>query len=141
MTSQRERAAGRVLHAALALLDRQLVDRNGRLSGKVDDIELTEPDEHGHVHVSAILSGPGALLYRMSRRRSGRWLRRFAAHAFPDAYNPDDPVRIPIGVVSDIGNHITLALDREQLATFGGERWVRDHVIDHIPGSRHDAAE
>jgi sporulation protein YlmC with PRC-barrel domain len=33
--------AGRVLHAQLHLLDRQLVDqRTGRLLGKVDDVEL-----------------------------------------------------------------------------------------------------
>jgi sporulation protein YlmC with PRC-barrel domain len=33
--------SGRVLHAQLHLLDRQLVDqRNGRLVGKVDDVEL-----------------------------------------------------------------------------------------------------
>lgn len=33
--------AGRVLHAGLQLLDRQLVDRNGHLCGKVDDLELS----------------------------------------------------------------------------------------------------
>lgn len=33
--------AGRVLHAQLHLLDRQLIDHhNGRLLGKVDDVEL-----------------------------------------------------------------------------------------------------
>jgi hypothetical protein len=35
--------AGRTLEAALHLLDRQLVDKDGRLAGKVDDLELEFP--------------------------------------------------------------------------------------------------
>ena len=51
---------GRVLHAGLHLLDRQLRDRHGRLCGKVDDVEL-ERTADGTVVVTAILSGPGHL--------------------------------------------------------------------------------
>ena len=36
--------AGRVLEAGLHLLDRQLVDRDGRLAGKVDDLEFELPE-------------------------------------------------------------------------------------------------
>ena len=39
--------AGRVLEAGLQLLDRQLVDRYGRLAGKVDDLELELPEGGG----------------------------------------------------------------------------------------------
>ena len=129
--------AGRVMHAGLQLLDRQLVDRTGRLCGKVDDLELSEPDEQGARHVTAVLSGPGALLSRVGRKRLGGWMRRFAATAVPS--DRDDPVRIPFGRVSYIGDHVTLSMDREEVATFGGERWARDHIIGHIPGSRHRA--
>ena len=130
-------STGRVLHAGLQVLDRQLVDRSGRLCGKVDDLELTEPDEQGRLYVAAILSGPGALLARTGHARLGGWLRRVTAFTFPG--DRDDAVRVPFSRVADIGNHITLSLDAEQVATFAGERWVRDHVIGHIPGSRHDA--
>ena len=129
--------AGRVLHAGLQVLDRQLVDRTGRLCGKVDDLELTEPDEQGRLYVAAVLSGPGALLARTGHVRLGTWLRRVTAFALPG--DRDDPVRVPFNRVADIGNHITLSLDAEEVATFAGERWMRDHVIGHIPGSRHDA--
>lgn len=48
--------AGRVLHAQLHLLDRQLIDNhNGRLLGKVDDVELdldADPPQ-----VTALISG------------------------------------------------------------------------------------
>jgi hypothetical protein len=129
--------SGRVLHAGLHLLDRQLVSRDDRLCGKVDDLELSDPDEQGNIHVTAVLCGPGALMLRAGHRRLGAWLRRFAADTVP---GPDaDPVSIDFGRVADIGDHITLSMDNEQVATFGGERWCRDHVISHIPGSGHAA--
>lgn len=128
---------GRVVHAGLQLLDRQLVDRDGHLCGNVDDLELTEPDELGNRYVAGILSGPGALLLRTNHRKLGSWLRSLAARTFES--DRDDPVLIPLQRVSDIGNHITLSLDREEVASFASERWIRDHVISHIPGSRSDA--
>jgi sporulation protein YlmC with PRC-barrel domain len=131
--------AGRVIHAGLGLLDRQLVDRAGRLCGKVDDVELTEPDELGHVYVEAILCGPGALLTRTGHRRLGPWLRRMARREFPSA--TDDAARVPISRVAEIGNHVTLAMDSEEVATFAAERWTRDHVICHIPGSGYEAPQ
>lgn len=116
---------GRVLYAGLALLDRQLVDRSGRLCGKVDDLELTGPDEEGRLYVSAILSGPGAILVRTGHTRLGGWLRRFTG-------GPGG--RIPFTRVADIGSHVTLAMESEEAPSFGGERWVRDHLVNHIPG-------
>jgi sporulation protein YlmC with PRC-barrel domain len=129
--------AARVLHAALQLLDRQLVDREGLQCGKVDDLELSEPDEQGHVYVHAILSGPGALLGRTGHDRLGSWLRRAARQVIP--IDRDDPVAIPMRYVADIGDHIALSLQASETASSGTERWVRDHVIGHIPGSGIDA--
>jgi hypothetical protein len=130
---------GRVLYMGLQLLDRQLVDRTGRLCGKVDDLELTEPDPDGQMHVAAIICGPGALLTRTGHGRAGAWLRRMTAVAFPS--DRDDPERIPMSHVADIGNHIALALDCEDVATFATERWTRDHIVGHIPGSGHEAPQ
>jgi sporulation protein YlmC with PRC-barrel domain len=129
---------GRELYAALHLLDRQLVDRDGRLCGKVDDLELTTTDE-GVVYVSAVVSGPGALWYRFGSRRLGRWLRTHVAAA--TSGDDPDPDRIPINRISDIGSAVTITLDQPVLASSAAEHWVRDHVIGHIPGSRHNADE
>ena len=128
----------RVLHAGLQLLDRQIVDRTGALCGKVDDLELTQQDD-GAFLVTAVLSGPGALAYRTGHHRLGRWLERFASVAAPG--DEPAPVRIPFDRIADIGNHVTVAADCNDLATFAIERWVRDHVVAHIPGSRHAATE
>ena len=125
--------AGRVLHAGLQLLDRQLVDRSGRLCGKVDDLELSEPDAEGNIHVVAILCGPGALATRFGCTRLGAWLGRMLEVS---ADGPGRTGRIPFQRVAGISNHISLSLDNEESPTFAVERWVRDHIIDHIPGSR-----
>lgn len=50
------------IDGVLHLLDRQLIDVDGRLLGKVDDVELTLVD--GRLAITAILTGPAALLDR-----------------------------------------------------------------------------
>jgi hypothetical protein len=127
---------GRHLWAGLRLLDRQLVDRRGRLAGKVDDVELERSAATGLVFVVALVSGPGGLSGRLGRTRLSRWLRR----AYPCVASTDgDPTVIPLRYIADIGNHITISLDHEQVGTASTERWVRDHIIGHIPGSGHAA--
>ncbi len=127
-------SAGRTLWAGLRLLDRQLVDRNGRMAGCVDDLELATTEDGQHLYVSAILSGPGALAQRLRRRRYGSWMRGVHALVSP---GEGDPTRIAFNLVSDIGDHITVAADHKELGSASAERWVRDHVIAHIPGSGH----
>jgi len=127
----------RHLWAALHLLDRQLIDREGRMCGNVDDVEI-EIDEDGRAYVSALLSGPGTLAPRLGMRRYGDWMRR--AHALVDG-DGDDPARIPLARVADINNHVTVSLEHDELGSVDGERWVRDHIIGRIPGSRHAPPE
>ena len=128
---------GRSVWAGWQLLDRQIVAHDDKLAGCVDDLELTVSEDGNDVYVTALLSGPGTLAYRLGHRRFGRWLRE--AHwkvARPD--DDDDPVRIPFNFVADIGSHIQVALDAETTGSASLERWMRDHVVAHIPGSRHE---
>ena len=69
----------------------------------------------------------------MGRRRFGSWLQQAVARLVEG-----QPAlqRIPLGRVAQIGNHVDLAADRHELATFAAERWVQDHIVSHIPGSR-----
>jgi sporulation protein YlmC with PRC-barrel domain len=127
-------AEARRLYAGLDLLDRQIIDREGRYAGKVDDLELERDDGTGQLHVTALLSGPGTLAYRTGHHRLGRWLQRVNLFVF--AHRPDvDPARIPLSRVADIGNHVSFAGDHEEVGSYSAERWVRDHVIGRIPGS------
>ena len=126
----------RRLWAGLHLLDRQLVDREGRMAGMVDDLELEQSEDTGVLYVSAILSGPGALANRLARTTVGGWMRWVHAVVSP---GEGDPARIAFNSVQDIGHHISVAADRDDMGTGSAERWFRDHIIDHIPGSAHAA--
>ena len=126
--------AGRVLDAALQLLDRQLVDSDGRLAGKVDDLELTFPDGGGPPLVTAILAGPGVLSRRVGGRL-GAWLEG-VANRLRDG-DDTEPARVPFGVVKAIGSGIDLHVARAELETYRLEAWTRDHLIGKLPGAGH----
>lgn len=123
-------ATGRRWSAGLELLDRQLVDPDGRMAGKVDDLELSVPDD-GPPVVTDILAGPGALARRLGGK-PGEWLASVHARLHPGTGNP---ARISFGVVGRIDDHLTLIVSREDVATFEIEAWVRDRVIARIPGN------
>jgi sporulation protein YlmC with PRC-barrel domain len=129
--------AGRVLDAGLHLLDRQLVDKDGRLAGKVDDLELTFPEGGGPPQVTAILAGPGALSRRLGGR-FGAWLEA-VANRLRDG-DDDHPARIPFAVVKQIGSAIDLSVAKAELETDRLEAWTRDRIIGRLPGAN-DAPE
>ena len=126
--------AGRTLEAALQLLDRQLVDADGRLAGKVDDLELTFPDGGGPPLVTAILAGPGALSRRVGGRL-GAWLEA-VANRLRDG---DDrrPARVPFSAVTEIGSAVRLRVAKADLETNRLEAWTRDRIIGKLPGAGH----
>ena len=124
--------SGRVLEAGLQLLDRQLIDKDGRLAGKVDDLELAVPSGGGPPVVPAILSGPGALSRRIGGR-FGAWLEA-VANRLRDG---DDrhPARVSFGVVKRIGSAVELSVAKADLESNRLEAWTRDHLIGHLPGA------
>ncbi len=123
----------RELQAGLHLLDRQIVDADGRLAGKVDDLELTWP-EGGAPYVTAILAGPGGLASRLGGRL-GR-LADWFARSLPTAGH-EVPARIPFGLVADVGNDVRLSVGKQHLEVARMDEWVRDHLIGRIPGAWH----
>jgi sporulation protein YlmC with PRC-barrel domain len=126
-----ERPAGRTIDAGLALLDRQILDPDGWMSGNVDDLELTF-GEDGVPWISAILVGPGALARRVGGRL-GRWIA--AWHARLQDRHLERPARISFGIVADIGQDVRVSVPFSSLPTASFETWVRDHIVDHLPGS------
>jgi sporulation protein YlmC with PRC-barrel domain len=124
--------SGRVLEAGLHLLDRQLIDSDGRLAGKVDDLELEVPEGGGPPVVTAILAGPGALSRRIGGR-AGAWLEA-VVNRLRDG---DDrrPASVSFAVVKRIGSAVELSVPKAELATNRLESWTRDHLIGHLPGA------
>jgi sporulation protein YlmC with PRC-barrel domain len=124
-----------VRDAALHLLDRQMVDSDGRLAGKVDDIEFTDPEPGESPILVAFLTGPGALANRFGGKL-GRFLEGLHRHVHPAG--PPGPWRVPMSAVRDIGDHVQLAVPGERLGLDITDAWFRDHLIAHIPGARHE---
>jgi hypothetical protein len=120
--------------AGLHLLDRQIVDKDGKLAGKVDDLELTVPDDGGPPFVSAILCGPEALGRRIGGPL-GRWMQ--AAQARLRSAGQDGPARISFGVVKRIVEHVELGVSADELDVTQVDRWVEEHIIGKIPGAEH----
>jgi sporulation protein YlmC with PRC-barrel domain len=115
------------------LLDRQIVDRDGALVGKVDDVELTVGDD-GVPVVVALLVGQEALGRRIGHG-IGATMAGIARRL--RAEGPARPIRVPYDLVTDVGSAITLSVRRELLAEPPLEDWLRTHLIGRIPGADH----
>lgn len=127
-------ATGRVLDAALNLLDRQVLDPDGHMVCNVDDLELAEPEGGGAPYVSAILAGPAALAPRFGGLL-GRWVLAVQRRLHP-AEDPE-PARIDFGVVDEVGPSVKISLRREKTQPNAFEDWCRENVIAKIPGAGH----
>ena len=117
------------------LLDRQIVDRDGLLVGKVDDVEL-ESDAGGGLTVTALLVGPPALARRIGGR-TGRWLDALAVRLSPTP--PAPPLRIAYRHVERVGSEVVLSIGRDRLPEPRLEAWLREHLIVRIPGGRRES--
>jgi sporulation protein YlmC with PRC-barrel domain len=112
------------------LLDRQVIDRDGLLVGKVDDIELTADGDEAPV-VAALLLGPQALGDRIGGRL-GRLIADLARRLHPDGR--PNPTRVPWGLVEHVDTAVHLSVGRAQIPEPALESWLREHVIDRIVG-------
>lgn len=124
----------RVVDARLHLLSRQVLDVDGEPVTTVDDLELVaspaaddgprdavpgEPAE-----VGTVLTGP-VLVTRLlgGRPPASRW------------------ERVPWSDVGHVGTALELTVRADTLDLHWTEDWLREHVIDRIPGGRHDPEE
>lgn len=99
--------------AALHLLDRQVVDVDGRLVAKVDDVELTV-GEDGSLVPTGILVGLPALLPRFGPRLGGV-LTRTHARIFDAQATRAVPDVIELDLVTEIGSEVRLSVPRTGL--------------------------
>lgn len=119
----------RVIDANLELLDRQVLDRDGRMVGKVDDIEIEERD--GRLYVTALLSGPGALGPRL-----GGGVSTMVTATWSRLSGRTEPARVEWHQVEWVDTAVRLTVDRATAAVDGFETWMRDRVIAAIPGHK-----
>ena len=126
-------SAGRTLDAHLSLLDRQVVDPDGRMVCKVDDVELAY-DGEGRPYCAAILVGPAALGPRINGRL-GRAIVRLQRRWHRSQVGP---YRIGFDQVGEIDSAVRLV---SRVRVPGLDGWLREHIIGRIPGARHDSDE
>jgi hypothetical protein len=118
------------LGLARDLLDKQLVDREGRPMGKCDGLVVrwrpSQPPQVTHLEL-----GGATLARRLPRPWQGimLWLsRRFGARG-------GEPYRIDVARIVHFGNDVKIDIDATRTPALATERWVRDHVITRIPGA------
>jgi len=112
------------------VLDKAVVDRNGREMGRVDGIVLEECQGEPP-RLSAILIGPAALGFRL-HPAIGRWVTALEyAFGLPDGR----PVRIDAGDISEIDRHVKTDVAISETAADAVEQRLRRWVAK-IPGSR-----
>jgi hypothetical protein len=136
MSETAKPSSHRQLDAVLHLLDRQVVDADGQLVCKVDDLELQEnPD--GTLVVTAILVGPGALGPRLHGKPAA-WTVAIWRRLHPEAH--PRPGRLDIEDVERLDSAVHLRTKRAHLplGIDGWERWCGRQIIDKLPGQSHD---
>ncbi|MEU1840771.1 hypothetical protein [Micromonospora chersina] len=119
------------IQLAKQVLDRQIVDVDGRLVGRVDDIAFAV-DEEGYPYVDCLLTGQGALGQRIGGR-VGRLLVAVADRFTDDP--PVPPLRVPLDQVDRVDSAVRLRCPATDLPPSPVESWLRRHLIDRIPGA------
>ena len=110
--TQRRTPKDEQVDATLHLLDRQIVDVDGRMVAKVDDVELTEAGDD--LVVTGLLCGLGALLPR-SGRRLGPWLNRRYSQVSVSHAARRAPAVVDIDLVDAVESAVRLAVPRAGL--------------------------
>lgn len=125
------------IDATYSLLDHQIVDPNGHLAGKVDDVELTDPGEGTDLAamppvVTAILSGPEALGARLGGR-----LGKVVTGVFHRLHPEEDPrpIRITPDEVARLTNQLEITVSAEDVYGRRSERWWSERFISGLPGA------
>lgn len=125
------------LDAVLHLLDRQVVDVEGLLVCKVDDVELTVFDD-GALGVTGLLSGPAALVPRLGDDGFGRRLQAYWHRLGRAAVDHDDPYRIDLELVERLGSAVELRVARDGVLVRQGQRGHRLNDVLQMTVQRPD---
>jgi sporulation protein YlmC with PRC-barrel domain len=118
------------VHVVRDVLDKSVVDRNGREMGRVDGIVLALGDGQPP-RLEAILIGPIALGYRL-HPTVGRLVTALERRLGLDAGRP---VRVEFGDIETVQHKVRIALAIGETAAEAVERRLRAWVVK-VPGSR-----
>jgi hypothetical protein len=112
------------------LLDKPVVDRNGREMGRVDGVVLDQR-QGGPPRLSAVLIGPSVLGFRL-HPTVGRWIAAFEYACGVDAGRP---ARLELGTIHIIERGVRADLAIGETAVDTVEQRIRARLIK-IPGAQ-----
>ncbi|MGE5101727.1 MAG: hypothetical protein ACM3SX_17225 [Deltaproteobacteria bacterium] len=118
------------MHLVADVLDEQLLDVHDKRAGRIDGIIL-EIRDGAPPRVAYVEVSPITLLARFSRRlarRYARWDERLGK-------DRGVPFRIPWSRLDRSGEAWRLDMDAESTPIFALEDWLREKIVDHIPGA------
>jgi sporulation protein YlmC with PRC-barrel domain len=108
------------------IMDMQLETSDGRHIGRVTDIEAALRDD-GALVLTHLVVRPEALSGRVASR-----LRPLAHLLLRDRFDH----RIPVTEIEDVGPTVRLRGTAEQYGLDRSDRWLAEHILRFIPGSR-----
>ena len=117
------------------VLDKQLVDRcctkMGRIDGVVLKVEEGKPPQVDHFELG----------FRVLAQRIHPRLAEVADKIRRKLNVRKTAVQIvQWSVVGEINNdHVAIDIEAYQTPAFDWERWLRDHIVKHLPGGNSDA--
>ena len=114
------------------VLDKQVMDRHGRMMGKVDGIVMELGEAGGPPRLAFIEMGAITQARRL-HRRLGKWVEALVLKV--GAKKESECYRVPWSKVVPTGIDVTLNVEAESTPAFDFERWLRRQVIGRIPGA------
>jgi hypothetical protein len=118
------------VHIVRDLLDKQLIDVNWQHMGRIDGLGMELRDGE-QPRINEILVGGTVLTYRLPGF-VGRWstafIRRFGIRH-------GEPFPIPWSRVMRVDRVVRVEVNSDETDAMASSRWVRDHIVDHIPGA------
>ena len=125
------------VHVIRDVLDKQLLDRAdcelGRVDGIVVELVDGQPPRIDHLELGFVV-----LARRISRgfeRFAERWHKRFDVRRSARFH-------IPWASVLEVKmHHLKVDVTAEDSVAFDWERWIRRHIMDHIPGGSSESEE
>jgi hypothetical protein len=120
------------LDLARDILDKLLVDKNGREFGRVDGV-LIHLRQGRPPRVADIEVGTYTVLRRV-HRGVGEWLAALIERVSPVSLMS---ARLPFEHFTHKGARIEMAVDAEEdERLMPGEKWIRGHIVMKLPGGR-----
>jgi len=118
------------------VMDKKLLDRNGRDLGRVDGLVM-HVGPGSQPRITHILVGGITPWMRLSHVLAG------VAGKLARMWGPKraDPVRIPWSCVKNVGHDIKLDVLARETGAIDWEIWIARHIIGRIPGSGAGEAE